>query len=170
MTVWETLAAVVVGGLLATGGNVLLSQWQARQRRLSLQRALRSEIRAVIEIAAVRGYETFYNGFLERWKAGHDHDRNPRIHGMKAELDPVMAANIERIGDLPPELAEDVVRFYSLVVGIRHDVVVIGAGEVESIQERIALVEEDLRLWAEAKNLGQSLLNRLQHRPWWRPR
>lgn len=48
-----------------------------------------------------------------------------------------MAANIERIGDLPPELAEDVVRFYSLVVGIRHDVVVIGAGEVESIQERI---------------------------------
>lgn len=82
---------------------------------------------------------------------------------MKAELDPVMAANIERIGDLPPELAEDVVRFYSLVVGIRHDVVVIGAGEVESIQDRIALVKEDLRLWAEAKNLGQSLLNRLQH-------
>ncbi len=56
------------------------------------------------------------------------------------------------IGDLPPELAEDVVRFYSLVVGIRHDVVVIGAGEVESIQERIALVEEDLRLWADQKS------------------
>ena len=166
MTIWQTLLAVIVGGLIAPVGSVIVGGWDRRQHRRSLATALRGEIATILAIAERRRYVEFFAGFLEAWKSGERLEVLPGIYGLDPkEADPVVAVNLERIGELEPALAEDVVRFYATLQGIRQDIAAISRGDVETLQDRISLLEDDLALWRETDTLGKSLLNRLAKKP-----
>ncbi len=162
MAALETLAAVVVGGLIAPFGNIIVGIWEDRKRRDNLSAALSAEIAAILAVSERRGHEQFFEGFLEDWKAGRNLDVNPGIHGAFDQADPVFVGSVNQIGLLGHTVAADVGLFYTTIKGIRQDIIAMGQGDIPDVEHRIKLVEEDLGLWREMKTLGASLVSRLQ--------
>ena len=162
MAALETLAAVVVGGLIAPVGNIIVGAWEGRKRRENLSAAFSAEIATILAVSERRRYEQFFEGFLEEWKAGRGLDVNPRIHGADDQGNPVFDGCVNQIGLLGHTVAADVGRFYLTIKGIRQDIIAMGKGDIPNVKHRIKLVEEDLALWREMKALGESLISRLQ--------
>lgn len=162
MAALETLAAVVVGGLIAPIGNIIVGVWERRKSRDNLSVALSAEIATILSLSERRRYDEFFEGFLQEWKAGRSLDVSPGIHGIDEEGDPVFDGSVTQIGLLGHGIASDVGRFYSTIKGIRQDIKAMANGDIPNVDHRIDLVEEDLELWREMKVLGGSLVSRLQ--------
>ena len=162
MAALETLAAVVVGGLIAPVGNIIVGIWEGRKRRDNLSVALSAEIAAILAVSERRGHEQFFEGFLEDWKAGRNLDVNPEVHGAFDQADPVFVGSVNQIGLLGHTVAADIGLFYTTIKVIRQDIIAMSQGDISNVDHRIKLVEEDLRLWREMKTLGESLVSRLQ--------
>ena len=158
MAALETLAAVVVGGLIAPVGNIIVGAWEGRKSRKNLSVALSAEIATILAVSERRRYEEFFEGFLEEWKADRNLDISPGIHGIDEGGDPVFDGSVGQIGLLGHTVAADVGRFYSTIKGIRQDI----KADIPNVAHRIKLVEEDLKLWREMKVLGATLVSRLQ--------
>ena len=58
------------------------------------------------------------------------------------------------------DVAADVVRFYVLLQGLETDITAAARGELDDFtqQERIKLIEQDLAIWGEVKQVGDGLL------------
>ena len=163
MAAFETLAAVVVGGLIAPVGNIIVGAWEGRKHRDNLSVARSAEIATILALSERRRYEQLFEGFLEEWKAGRSLDVIPGIHGAENEQgNPVFDGSVNQIGLLGHTVAADVSRFYATLNGIRQDIIAMGHGDIPNVDHRMKLVEEDLKLWREMKTLGASLVLRLQ--------
>ncbi len=162
MAALETLAAVIVGGLIAPVGNIIVGAWEGRKHRDNLSVALSAEIATILAVSERRRHVQFFEGFLEEWKAGRSLDIYPGIHGIDVLTDPVFDGSVSQIGLLGHTVAADVGRFYSTIKGIRQDIVAMTKGDIPNVEHRIKLVEEDLELWWEMETLGTSLVSRLQ--------
>ena len=165
MEFWQTIAAVIVGGALTFLGTIAAKIWEHRQRRRVVGQAIRAEIDSTLKMTERRGYEEMFQGYVDRWKAGEALDATPGIIGFDEQSDqqayPVMFAHLGDLGALRTEDASDVVRFYSGLLGIRSDIKAISRGHVTDPQHKLRLVETDLQLWREIRDLGQSLVERL---------
>ena len=161
----QTLAAVVVGGLLATLGSFAERQWERARNRKGVAAAISAEIASILSIAERRGHEAHFQAHLDNWRAGKQLDKHPGIYGAEhfvARGDPIFDANAVKIGELGPGLSEDVTRFYAALRGIRDDIAELSTERVQAVEARIAIVEDDLALWQETKQLGEDLIVRLR--------
>ena len=160
----STLFAVVVGGVIAFASAVGVKLWDDWRFRKNLRAAFRAGIETVLELAELRKYEGHFREHLEAWKRGDHLDRWPTIIGYKdAPKHPIVEANVGNIGRLGNDVAADVVRFYVLLQGIETDITAAARGELDRFtqQERINLIEQDLTLWDQVRQLGDSLLEKL---------
>ena len=155
------LIGVGLGSILGPLGSRWLDAKNAAARRRSISRALAAEITAMLEVSERRDYAGTYTGWLDHWKAGNSD--MPRISGLETAAekgDPVFMANLALLGELPADTVARIVRFYSGAASLRLDLAGISAGNF-SRNEAIALVEYDLKYWAEIKALGERLISEL---------
>ena len=78
-----------------------------------------------------------------------------------ARRDPVADANLDKLGLLGADIAADVVRFYTMLKGIRADLV--NLSTESRIDHCVKLLKEDLDLWDDVKSMGASLQKRLEN-------
>ena len=155
------LLGVIVGGLIAFGAAVGVKLWDEARFRSSLRAAFRAEITSILEIAERRQYEEHFQTYIDLWKKGQDLHKWPTIIGaQETQHHPVAEENVSHLGQLGPDAAADIVRFYSMVTAIQTDITAGARNQLHhmGIDERIALVEQDLGLWREAKVLGDDLI------------
>ncbi|MBX3456381.1 hypothetical protein [Ferrovibrio sp.] len=179
MTTWIELTELVVtktlpligpsavGAVAALASNWFLEGRKQKHESRSLAFALAAEIEEGIAMSVRRQYEQFFKGILPTLKQGVD-VRISEFVG--AEPDPIFSSNIGKIGILGPELAAEVVRYHSLTVGIRRDIQTLARlpiqtdprlAQVQAIH-KANLIEEDLRLWEEVKDLARSVTQTLR--------
>jgi hypothetical protein len=121
---WETLVPVIVGGVIGLLGGLAsqaLALWiEGRRSRRSIAGALGGEISALCAIARRRQYlegaELLLLQVRQRLVLGR-----LRI-GMAADYMVVFNAHAASLGRLPPDLATDVVRFYTQAKSLLEDV------------------------------------------------
>ena len=162
---WWPLLGVLIGGLMGGGGLILRDHLAFRKEQKALAAAISAEIRSMIEIAKRRDHEAHFRSYLDHWEQGQRVDDRPTIVGLRtmedAQRDQVADANLDKLGLLGADIAADVVRFYTMVKGIRADLVNISTEP--RVEQCIKLLKEDLDLWEDVKSLGMSLQNRLDH-------
>jgi hypothetical protein len=116
MTAFWTL---LFGAFLATVGGFWQVQHARNQERKSLKAALAAEIRATLSIIKQR----HYIAGLERFIASIDHQRNDLFQiRIARDYDVVFRSNSNKIGLLPPDIAERVVQFYFLISSAIEDI------------------------------------------------
>jgi hypothetical protein len=162
---WWPLLGVLIGGMMGGGGIILRDYLMHRKERKALAAVINAEIRSIIEITERRGHENHFRSFLEHWEKGQWLDKRPTIVGLRsmddARIDPVADANLDKLGLLGPGLAADIIQFYTMMKGIRADLVSISTEP--DLEQCKKLLKEDFDLWEEAKSLGVSLQNRLDN-------
>jgi hypothetical protein len=164
MEFWQTLAAVIVGGLIAPVGNIVVGIWQSGRTRKSLENAIVAEVASTLEMVEKRGHVAHYQSFIDDWKRGHNLNSLPGIHGLDEgdEETSVFDSLVDRVGELDAETAKGIVQFVGITRGIRHDLRAISRGNVPDVQKRIQLLEEDIQLWRQAERIGRELIRRSQ--------
>ena len=162
MDTWMTLFSVALGGLIGISGNLFDRFWQRRNRIRGAAASIAAEIESTIEMTSTRRYFESYTGWLEAWKRGERRGErpNPIADVPPREAFPVIYANLQVVGDLGPDLARDITKFYNMTSSIRLDLIDIGK-PTSDISFCIQAVEEDLKLWAQAEALGRDLVKRL---------
>lgn len=110
----------------------------------------------------VRGHQRLFEETLSNLREGGS--GKPVIIGSHTKaVDPIFSENSDKIGMMGRDVAGDVVRFYTIMDGIREDIKGLADGEIDqfSRETRIRLIEEDLRLRSEAKKIFEKLTKAL---------
>lgn len=135
------LVVAITGGLfgafLAFLAGLALQERNRTQGVKSLRLALASEVMDLHEtLREGRGKRYEELGFSQRAVNRHLEEKDARKallerfpHGLRH---PVYLANLNRIGDLPPNLALRVVRFYSAIMDYEADVRRVLQGELDT--------------------------------------
>ena len=156
------LIGTILGGLLAIAGGIAVKSFDEWRVRQSLRAAFRAETISIIEMFESRGHEQLFIDLLEHWKRVDT--GQPVVLGPIAKpVDPVFSKNSDKIGLLGRNVAGELVRFYAIVDGLRDDIAIV-AGPLDprvSREGRIRMIEDDLRLLGEAKDLAAQLKKKL---------
>ena len=159
---FETLSAVVVGGLISLATSIAYHAWDRRQQRLSLQRMLKSEIQSVFSATERRQYEEKIREIIRQYREGEISEPYYRNFGLEnRNILEIYKNNLGKIGLLPKDMASKVVIFYKMLQGVIDDIVEIGDGGGGSPGNRADTLEADLELWQEIKQLGNVLVDNL---------
>ncbi len=111
--VWQNLLSTLAGGLIAIGAWVVQDQVATRRRRRSLRSALAAEIASLVELTRRQRYADELRQF-----AGALTSAAPGTEGttltvpVRQAYFTVFESNASTIGELPPDVATGVVRFY----------------------------------------------------------
>jgi len=79
--------------------------------------------------------------------------------------DEIAQKHTEKLGLLWDDLGARVVRFFTILVSIRMDIVNLKSGKAGDNRSMIALIKQDLMLWAEAESIGRRLVADLREPP-----
>jgi uncharacterized protein YjiS (DUF1127 family) len=158
-----TLIGVIIGGLIAPFGNIIVELWNYRRKRKVLAATISAELSALLHAVERRGHVGHYQRFVEAWKRGEMTDTNPGFYGMKDERleESILSRAGQELGILGPENAADLVCLWRLYRGLRSNLKALAEHEVVTLNERIGMLEEDLKIWNEIELLGRNLIERL---------
>ena len=109
---WPFLSFLAGAGVTFVAA-LLPHWWQRRQKKKSIRAALAAEVRAISAIVAYRDY---VDG-LQRHIASIEREQHIHLYQVRIarDYDIVFRSNCDKIGLLPADLSESVVRFYYLV-------------------------------------------------------
>jgi len=161
------LIGSLIGAFAGIGGGLLLEAYRRRRDRQGTASALAGEIASILFMAERRKYVEYFETILPSLDGGVD----ILIGKFAPDADhpePVADRLIDKLGLLPRNLPERVVRFYSMVAGIRRDLERMANREV-SVSGKATMIREDLAIWTEAVSLGNELVTELQREAngWW---
>lgn len=158
----SALIGTILGGLLAIAGGIAVKSFDGWRMRQSLRAAFRAETITIVEMFESRGHERLFKDLLAHWKRVET--GQPLVLGPIAKpVDPVFSKNSDKIGLLGHHVAGELVRFYAIVDGLRDDIAIV-AGPLDprlSREGRIRMIEDDLELLREAKDLAAELKRKL---------
>jgi hypothetical protein len=121
-----TLIAVIVGGAISIGGQVILELVRDRRKAEQLSHAIEGEISALLLIVDGRRY-------IEAIQEHHTLARAGTAMLLKVRIEQtyfsVIEANLENIGILPGELSRLIPRFLTLSKSVLEDIAAIRAGD-----------------------------------------
>lgn len=152
----------IVGGVLAMIAGIVAKGFEEWRSRKSLRAAFRAEILSIIETFELRGHERLFEDMLQQWRQLGT--KFPVLVGSHAKpVDAVFSKNTDKIGLLGRDVAGEVVRFYAIIDGLREDVASLAVGEIGRFSQdtKVRLIEEDLRMWREAREIAAKLKRRL---------
>jgi hypothetical protein len=128
-SVWTTLAAAIVGGLIAVVGGTVLEMIRDERKAAQLSHAIAGEIKAVLEIIEARQYRAAVATYLQRAREGDA--QILRIH-LQQKYFAVIQANLQFIGLLPVELPILIPRFLNVANSGIEDVNGLSSGHFDS--------------------------------------
>jgi hypothetical protein len=115
-----TFLGFLAGAFVTFVAALLPHWWQRRQEKKSIRAALAAEVRAISAIVAYRDY---LDG-LQRHIASIEREQHIHLYQVRIAMDYdiVFRSNCQKIGLLPADLSESVVRFYYLVSSAIEDI------------------------------------------------
>lgn len=156
------LGGAVIGGLAAIGAGWFERRQEWRYAKKGLASAVAAEIGAVLDTIERRDFVNYFSEILSAWKRGERLEETPGfVDNTPNDLSRVFSHNMDKIGMLGPAIAADTVRFYTFLEAIQTDLLALSAGNVEDLDGRITLLEEDLDLWRETEAIGKRLITEL---------
>jgi hypothetical protein len=111
-------------------------------------------------MAERRKYVELFEDILQKLDAGIDQPIG-RITYSREYRDPVADRFVDKLGLLPGDLPELIVRFYAVLSGLRLDLDRMSDGEF-NLQAKAKVLREDLGLWRDNVILGKDLIEELQ--------
>jgi hypothetical protein len=150
------LTGAFIGASAGIAGGLLLEAYKRRRDRRGTASALAGEIASILFMAERRRYVEFFTGILPQLNAGVDVPIAKFGPGGDYR-DPVVDRFLDKIGLLSGDLPERIVRFYSILTGIRRDLERMANGELNAAG-KASVIAEDLAIWQEAVALGNQLM------------
>ena len=155
------LLGAFIGASAGVTGGVVLEWYKRRRDRQGTASAVAGEIASILYMTERRNHPAFFERMLPKLDAGEDVPV-PAIAPGDDQRDLVADRYLDRLGLLPSDYAERVIRFYTLVVGFRADVRRMTSGEFKGKPSVMAsIIREDLEVWREATQLGHQLVTEL---------
>lgn len=154
----DALVGTILGAVLAILGGIIAKSFDEWRARKALRAAFRAEVFSIVENFELRGHDRMFDDLIQQWKQSSR--LKARLLGSLAKpVDPIFSKNSDKIGLLGRDVAGELVRFYAIVDGIREDIRIMGDGEMDHLsgQTKIGIVEADLRLLGEAKEIAGKL-------------
>ena len=103
-------AFTLLGAAIGGGMPYLIRVFEFRREVSSIKAAFRAEISAILKGTDVRKHEDNYLQILAAWKNGDDY-RYAVWGSDTIKVDPVFAANVDKIGLLGENISRDLVLF-----------------------------------------------------------
>jgi hypothetical protein len=156
------LLGAFIGATAGITGGVALEMYKRRRDRQGTASALAGEIASILFMTEKRRYLALFENALPILDAGQN-VLIPDVAPGREFRDPIADRHLDRLGLLPWNLPERIVRFFTLVVGVRTDVQRMAAGEFAGKPfDMAAVIREDLAVWREATLLGRQIVTELQ--------
>jgi len=156
------LLAVIIGGVLATGGGILTSVYLERdkQKRESrnLAMAFKGEITALLQHIDERHYQQRFEQVIAEMEANNKPFLMP--FRIRFRYDRVYDENVERIGMLKGQLPELIPLFYTRLNAIIEDMLSMGDDTYARLELDVLLrIYHDLqRILGETVEVGRTIL------------
>ena len=152
------LLGAFIGASAGITGGVVLEMYKRRRDRQGTASAIAGEIASILDMTEKRRYVAYFEDALAALDAGKDVLVPDMVPGGDFR-DPVVDRYLDRLGLLPSNLPERIVRFYALLAGVRADIHRAASGEFAGKPAMMAaLIREDLIFWQEAARLGQGVI------------
>ncbi|MDQ1610321.1 MAG: hypothetical protein QOG00_252 [Pyrinomonadaceae bacterium] len=157
--IYQTL---IGGGLALIGslsGTYFSLRYQRRLERINLKSAFYGEVKALLTIVEMRGYDPNLAALLDRVKSTGD-DEVLAFNATRKYFQ-VYEQNVSKIGLLPAPLPEKLALFYSLGTALLEDMDALQSlkkGEVTH-EQLVAMMTEQLVVIRAAVNTGYAVLS-----------
>jgi hypothetical protein len=160
---WSTLIPVLIGGALASIGSILTQwlthRWNDLRTKRALAGAFAGEIAALCTIARQRHYLEDARLLLEYMRKS----QQPTRMTVRITYDymTIYQNNASCIGLLPPDLTQDLVKFYTQSKSLMEDVRP-NSPNPETVEEAERLLNEQIELLKDTLQLGDRLSQELR--------
>ncbi len=162
------LLAVIVGGLLATGGGILTSIFLERDRQKRESRNLALAFKGEITALLQQIEERHYQHRIEQVIAQIETERQPFLMPFRIRFryDRVYDENVERIGILKEPLPELIPLFYTRLTSVLDDMLSLGDSTyaVLPLDVLLRIYRDMLRLLGEITQVGERILQAIDER------
>jgi hypothetical protein len=171
--IWEGLIGAFVGAAAIVVGGILTEGYKRHHDMKATASAIAGEIFSILDMTARRGHVESFQTIANTLKRGEPFDiPNVVGSGLEGKLDPVVEAHFDRLGLLDGNrLPERIAQFYTMLRGIRIDIVNLSRGVFDKNKDNKAgLIQEDLVIWDINRKLGQELCEELRQiaaTSWW---
>ena len=156
------LLGAFIGASAGVTGGLALEGYKRRRDRQGTASALAGEIASLLYMTKKRGHVEYFQQLLPHLDGGRDVPVSV-LTPPGDYRDPVAERYIDRLGLLPSDYAERIVRFYTLLAGVRGDVRRMASGEFKGNPSAMAdVIRANLPVWAEAMQLGEQLVVELR--------
>ena len=154
------LVSVIVGGVLALAGGVIVKFWEDRRGRRALAYAFVGEINAIVVMVEQRGYEK-YLADLQKAVHATNEPLNPHVP-VTQNYFVIYEANADKVGLLPRDAARDIALFYTQAKGLMEDV-----GENAAVprtgQEALQKLGQMQAILGNIATVGKRVVERLEN-------
>jgi hypothetical protein len=156
---WQAILAAIITVFF---GGIVLESYKRHRDLQGVASALAGEIFSIIYISRTRQHAKNFAYLLANLRAGQTIEW-PDITGADpTQDDPVVKANLDRIGLLPRNIPQRLATFYAYMRGIRIDIVNLSKGVFNNSEAQANIVSADLAIWEEASRLGDDLCQELR--------
>lgn len=126
--------------------------------------AIASSIDTLLWIAEKRGQVEHFRSLLTKLETNEPVQFFGFVDDNNIQ-DEIAQKHTEKLGLLWDDLGAKVVRFFTIVICVRMDIVNLKSGMAGDNRSMTALIRQDLMLWAEAESIGRRLVADLQKPP-----
>jgi hypothetical protein len=162
------LLGAAIGGCAGIVGSLVTYVLQRGRDKQGAASAIAGEIASILDMSEARHYVELFTSFAESFEAGHEPKIPNIIKGRDDELEPVIKIYLDKIGLFGGDLPERIVRYYSVLHGIRFDIERLIDGEYIGHPKNAAwLIRHDLDLWKENETLGRQIVVDLKNMAIW---
>jgi hypothetical protein len=153
------LLGAFIGASAGVTSGVALEMYKRRRDRQGVASAVAGEIASILYMTNKRGHVGYFERLLPTLDSGLDLEVPIAAIVPRGDYrDPVADKYMDRLGLLPSDYAERIIRFYTLLAGVRLDIKRLTSGEYNGDPSAMAsLIREDLQVWAEATQLGEQI-------------
>ena len=154
--------AGLLGALVGASASIMLENHRRRRDGQMTAVAAAASIETVLWMTERRRHVPLFRAMLAKAKSGEV----VQFSGVVDEnqiMDPIADRLMDRLGLLHPELASRLVKFFTILHGIRVDILNLRRDCADmSPGEVVRMLEEDLALWEEANDDGKQLITDLR--------
>lgn len=158
----SALVGTIIGACAVTLNGVRLENHKRRRDGQSVAVAMAAAIETSIWVIERRGHVATFQWLLDQARAG-----TPiQVFGAVDEnrlTDPVADKLLESVGLLDPVLASQAIKFFTVLYGLRVDILNLREGRLGSdLGFVVRMLEQDLALWQETSVNGKRLSIKLR--------
>lgn len=170
----SVLLSALIGAIAAILTGVPLEHYRRHRDRQGSAAVLAAEIAALLHVFSRNDASKKFEALLPILDSGKD-VQLPTMYTVNPEFGPIFEKNIDKLGLLPVDVADRIVRFYSYLVGIRALIKNLIDSSWKDLDPAIivkikaAWIRSGIALWKDAETLAKPLvddLRKIAAEPW----